>query len=331
MSIIVPVYNVEQYIDECINSLLNQTFENYEIIFVDDGSRDNSGSICDVYCEKYPNICKVFHKENQGVLSARDFGVKKANGDIIVFLDSDDCLRKDALEKICCTFEKKKCDMVLFEFSNNENYNKKEINFDFINNEEVEKKHLYKQMLLISSSNAVCLKATKRSLFNTAIDYSKFYFVKHGEDLLQSLQIVTDAKKIVYIDEVLYYYRQRENSTVHSFDPNRHKSIKAVHQELEKYIDLWEVPEYHPLHYAREVRGWVDTLFLYYDGKADSEILRELAEDEYFRNAYEKMDSKELSKKNLIAAKLLYERKYKLLEFYIGVIDALRKIKMKIK
>lgn len=88
-SIIIPIYNVEKYLNECIFSVLIQDFTNYEIILVNDGSSDNCGKICDEYANKYPQV-KVIHKENGGLSDARNFGIKEAKGDYLIFLDSDD-------------------------------------------------------------------------------------------------------------------------------------------------------------------------------------------------------------------------------------------------
>lgn len=97
ISIIVPVYNVEKYLGACIESILNQTYKDYELILVDDGSKDNSGKICDDYAEKYPNIY-AFHQANQGQGAARNFGVEKSKADWIVFVDSDDVAHPQLLE-----------------------------------------------------------------------------------------------------------------------------------------------------------------------------------------------------------------------------------------
>lgn len=99
ISFIIPVYNVEKYITKCIDSILTQTFEDYEIILVDDGSSDASGEICDFYAEKHLNI-NVIHKKNGGLSDARNAGIKIAKGDYIAFVDSDDYIGKDILQKV---------------------------------------------------------------------------------------------------------------------------------------------------------------------------------------------------------------------------------------
>ena len=97
VSVIVPVYRAEKYIKECIESIINQTFEDFELLLVDDGSPDNSGAICDEYALKDSRI-RVFHKENGGVSSARNEGIYKSNGEWLCFVDSDDIIEQTYLK-----------------------------------------------------------------------------------------------------------------------------------------------------------------------------------------------------------------------------------------
>ena len=99
ISIIIPVYNVEAYLDDCINSLLKQTYKNFEVILINDGSTDNSGIICDQYACK-DNRIKVYHKINEGVSIARNFGLEKAKGEWVCFIDSDDWIKDETLEYV---------------------------------------------------------------------------------------------------------------------------------------------------------------------------------------------------------------------------------------
>ena len=99
-SIIVPVYNTEKYLKECLDSLINQTYRDFEIILVDDGSTDSSGEICDIYAEQNPDRIKVIHKPNGGLISARITGNKHASGDYILNVDSDDFVSLDLLKTV---------------------------------------------------------------------------------------------------------------------------------------------------------------------------------------------------------------------------------------
>lgn len=115
VSVILPIYKVEKYINKAVNSVLNQTYKNLEIILVDDGSPDNCGKICDDYAKKDKRV-KVVHKKNGGLASARNAGINIANGDWIYFMDSDDWIELNTIEKTINFAAKNNCDMCLFDF-----------------------------------------------------------------------------------------------------------------------------------------------------------------------------------------------------------------------
>ena len=114
LSVIIPVYNVAKFLPECLNSVINQTYKNLEIILVNDGSTDNSGKICDEYALKDDRI-KVIHKKNGGLSDARNTGLKSCNGTLIAFLDSDDYLAKDFYEKLITSIETDNSDIAIGE------------------------------------------------------------------------------------------------------------------------------------------------------------------------------------------------------------------------
>ena len=113
ISIIVPVFNVENYLHRCIDSILVQTFKDFEVILVDDGSKDNSGKICDKFCEENSNM-KVIHKKNEGLISARRIALEMSSGDYCVFCDSDDFLEKNALEELHNVISSKNPDLIIY-------------------------------------------------------------------------------------------------------------------------------------------------------------------------------------------------------------------------
>lgn len=117
ISVIVPIYNVEKYIEKCINSIINQTYKDLEIILVDDGSTDSSGKICDEYAKKDKRI-KVIHKKNGGVSSSRNIALTIANGDYITWIDSDDWIEKDTYSKLADIILKNKADIIQFRLPN---------------------------------------------------------------------------------------------------------------------------------------------------------------------------------------------------------------------
>lgn len=113
-SILVPVYNVEKYLPECLESIENQTYRDFEVILVDDGSNDRSGEICDQFKERTTTNTTVLHKENQGLISARRIGIKNAKGEYCIFCDSDDFLETTALEELNQVIEQYDVDLIIY-------------------------------------------------------------------------------------------------------------------------------------------------------------------------------------------------------------------------
>ena len=339
-SIIIPVYNVEEYVGACIGSILQQTHQEVEIILIDDGSTDDSGKICDRYVLEYPDTIKVFHHQNQGPLRARCDGISHAAGDVCVFVDSDDCLRKDALEKMNTKFTETGCDLLLFNASTTDDFSTPFRTFTYHDGQcfsGEEKAAVYEVMITTSKLNAVCLKAVKRKIAAECAGEELQFSGRNGEDLLQSLPMVTRAEKICYLNQNLYYYRPRPGSAVHTFNPERHKSIRYVHQKMEKYIDVWGMQHLHPRHYAREVRGWVDCLkqLLVHPGNRKqngaADLMRELAEDAYFRNAYDRMAPDVLSASEKRLARWLYEKSWLRLKLAGAAARGVKKIQRLLK
>lgn len=206
VSVIVPVYNVEDYLSKCLDSLVNQTLKDIEIIVVNDGSPDNSQDIINEYALKYPKIIKSFKKKNGGLSSARNYGIKKATGEYIAFVDSDDWLELYGLEHLYNKAVSDDLDIVVFDslmvYDNrsdiylNARFNLSDI--DYID-------------YMISPPMA-CNKLYKRSLF------TKDYFFKNGifyEDLELIPSFVIKTKKIGYLNEDLYKYYQRTGSIMY--------------------------------------------------------------------------------------------------------------------
>lgn len=322
-SVIIPVYNTEAFLEECIASVLDQTYTGFELILVDDGSTDGSGVICDRYAERYPGKIIAVHTKNQGPFPARAKGIEEAAGDALVFLDSDDTVREDALALLAQCFEEASCDAVLFNSGMCTAYLSKPIRYPFRGTktcETVEKKELYRKTVSAQVPNSLCLKAVRRECMALPEDWERFSDVRHGEDLILSLYLMTNAKKIVYLDEGLYYYRERPGSLVHGFSPKRADSLKKVHGEMARFLEIWDMPELKPVHNARKVRGWVQNLEMLLDSRAGftkaefRELRQQLAEDPYFTEAFRAMDAAELTARQRLTAQCLYQKKYAALQ-----------------
>ena len=236
-SVLVPVYNVEEYIDCCLKSIINQTYKNFEIILVDDGSKDNSGKICDAYQDKYVNI-KVIHKENQGQLSARLVGLKYARGKYVVYVDSDDYIELDTLQKIHDVINTYGSDVVIYKWKiidEKNNLLSDNVNCLFLEGV-ISKDQIFKTLINSSNLNSMCIKCFMRELCDLNIDYSRYYQYKNAEDLLQTLPILAKASSFYYLNEALYSYRMNLNSVTHTFKKGSFKVLNIVRPILYDYI-----------------------------------------------------------------------------------------------
>lgn len=217
ISVIVPVYKVEKYLDECVDSIVNQTYDNLEIILVDDGSPDECPQMCDGWAKKDERI-RVIHKENGGLASARNAGMDICSGEYISFIDSDDWLELNAYENLLFYFDDK-TDIVKFDMIHND---------DIIPSETAEIQVCEKEILLNcflyhrdNMCSSVCDKLYKRSVI---INYRFPSINIHSEDYVMMAQIYSEKCTIKVINRRFYHYRIRENSictaplSEHSFD-----------------------------------------------------------------------------------------------------------------
>lgn len=243
ISIIVPVYNAEKYLDDCFCSLENQTQRNFEVILVDDGSTDSSGGKCDLFVERNNNAT-VIHTENQGLLLARREGVKIAKGDYYAFLDSDDCLSLDFISIIEDTIRNQNFpDIITFDFSRSI-----EISFSgMIARPGLPHSGLYVAELYACVKRAVCdgnfnnlaNKVIRRDVFDIDEDYSCFAGLMHGEDWLQAISIVDRGFSVYYLDVPLYYYRISGESSTHSFKRSQLDDLSKVFERLLTTASKW--------------------------------------------------------------------------------------------
>jgi len=232
ISIIVPVYNVEKYLKQCIETIQSQTYKNLEIILVDDGSPDNSGKICDEYAEQDSRI-KVIHKENGGVSSARNLGLEKATGEFIAFIDADDYISADYCEKLLTTLKQENADCVACGY-NRVYDNKTE---EIISKEpySLDNKAFLEKILFVQNGLGFChMKIWQKSVIaNIKFDEK----LKVGEDALFNIQASTNIKKFYMLNEALYNYRFNETSVVRNFDENYMNKYLASMQVAQKYVN----------------------------------------------------------------------------------------------
>ena len=200
VSIVVPVYNVKEYVFKCLDSLVRQSYEQIEIIVVDDGSTDGSGEICDEFARR-DKRAKVFHKKNGGLSSARNYGIKKVTGDYICLVDSDDWVKKDFVAKMVRAAERDDADVVVC------GYNEVVPERKVLSGEEATVK------LLVGQENMEIIawnKMYRRDLFDD-VSYPEG---ENYEDNLTTYKLLSRAGRVVYEAESLYVYREREGSIV---------------------------------------------------------------------------------------------------------------------
>ena len=243
VSVIVPVYKAEKYLHRCVDSILAQTFTDFELLLVDDGSPDRSGAICDQYAAADPRV-RVFHKPNGGVSSARNLGIEKANGEWLMFVDADDEICPMTLE-ICISKSVENClDILQFSFTRSREYtfnNENEgVVYDSLS-------YIKKRDYLVYVWGSI-IKTSIIKLNNIRFDVN----IKLAEDQFVMMDCLRCSNRIMRIGDKLYYYRQTEYSAT--------KNTKSS----DSLNSIFAVQNYKKLH--PEFSANIDNLILYFIG-----------------------------------------------------------------
>ena len=249
ISIIVPVYNVDKYLEKCINSLLDQTYENIEIILIDDGSKDKSGSICDVYSDNYKNI-KVVHKENAGLGYARNTGLEMTHGNYVTFVDSDDWVSQDLIQHMYIAMTENKVDFCKSGFQQVKN-NGEIVSITQYNNElfagEKAAKELLPRMVgsspYVHDSLEMCVCGV---LYNTEIiKKRKIRFPSEreliSEDLVFNIEYLQYSNGACSIEAVDYNYRINSISLSHRYRTDRLEASAFFYKEMRKKLEIFVI------------------------------------------------------------------------------------------
>lgn len=238
ISVVVPIYNVEKYLKKCIDSVLSQTYSNIEIILVDDGSTDNSPTICDEYAKKDDRI-RVIHKCNGGLSDARNVGMDYATGDLLSFIDSDDYIAEDMLETLFIQMIEEDSDMAICNFlyvdENGECIKERNVYFP-IQDGVFTKEEILTQTAQahFAPYTAATNKLYKRSLYNNI----KFPIGKTIEDAFVAHEIVDQCSRISCTSKPLYYYVQRHNSIMSiKFNLERLDGVEAFAKRAEYAVE----------------------------------------------------------------------------------------------
>lgn len=228
ISVVIPVYNVEMYIDKCVDSVINQTYKNLQIILVDDGSTDASGKLCDELAKK-DNRITVIHKKNGGLSSARNAGIDIAKGKYISFLDSDDFIDSTTVEKCVQRLKNNNADIVVFNRYNYYENGTKTLRYKIIEEDLVmdSEQAIYEMNSYKNFDMSACCKMFKTTLFKKI----RFPLGKISEDFYIMYLLFDKAKKIIYISEPLYYYLQRTGSISKSAKL-RYDFVEAAYNQM---------------------------------------------------------------------------------------------------
>ena len=257
VSIIVPIYNVEEYLEDCINSLIAQTYKNIEIILIDDGSKDRSGKICDSY-SKIDKRIRVIHKKNEGLSSARNKGLEESKGEYISFIDSDDKIDIDFIALLMEHIEKNKVDIAQCYFTNND----EEVGLDYRKNEVLNKREAIYRLNTNENVNfvIVCNKVYRKNVFKDI----QFPVGKINEDAFTMYKVLWNAEKgIAILGKKQYFYRLRNNSIMRNrFSTKRYDAFEAYENQLEFFKEKKEKKLYYAsvLIYQKILKNyWINT------------------------------------------------------------------------
>lgn len=336
ITIVIPVYNVEKYIDRCLNSVVNQTYDNLEIILVDDGSPDNCPKICDDWTKKDKRI-KVIHKKNAGLGMARNTGIDYATGEYICFFDSDDYVDLNLISRAYYTIKKYSADVVIYgiksvsetgkilsadiPMSDKELYIDDEVHSfilpNMIANDPASGKKLGFNM---SSSGAMySLKLIKNNHWHFV---SEREFI--SEDFYSLLDLYKYVKRVAVLHEAFYFYCYNKNSLSHVFDPNRYKRICYC------YSGMVIIAE--KCNYPSEVKICLDSQFLgsvicsmklivasNEDPKKKYDAVCAIIRDDFLQNVLTQMDTKNETKQRKILIFSLKHKMYKMVYLMLKI------------
>lgn len=270
VSVIVPVYNSEKYLRDCLHSVVNQTYQNLDIILVDDGSTDNSGMICDEYAQKDCRV-RVIHKKNGGNGDARNAGLQNAKGKWIVMSDNDDILHQRQIEILLAIADDKDADIAVGgyrPFKVDEVPQDQPVICDFLQSAEVlTDKHLYdddfvhkRSMILAVPWGKICKKELYHGIYYPAKS-------KH-DDAWVTWKLYENAKKVVFTPLILHYWREDPNSFGRcKFDVSHFDGLDAYGDQLEYFIRV-KKQRYVEIVYAE----YVETFFWCYNRMKEEQM-----------------------------------------------------------
>ena len=247
-SVIIPVYNVKEYLAKCISSVLSQTYDDYEIILVDDGSTDGSSELCDKYDIEDTRV-RAFHQKNQGVAAARNLGIEHASGDYILFVDSDDWIDSKTLEHLENRLEKKRYDVIIFSYAKeygDNSYIKYVIEDNRFAEDELSK-IVHRRLFGLTNSElnhpesleylSTCWGKAYRKECLQNCKFENIEQIGSFEDGLFNMDVLNENSTVDYINMPLYHYRYAKNSLSCKYRPHLHSQWDTLFNIIQQKIN----------------------------------------------------------------------------------------------
>ena len=251
VSVIVPVFNVEKYIEECIESICRQTYDKIEILLIDDGSKDRSGKLCDLLAER-DNRIRVFHKKNEGLGLTRNYGIDYIAGEYVVFVDSDDYIERDSIKRMINEAIRQNADLVVEEYKKVSEAGKilfdEKYEYEIFEGKDVKDKFLPRMIgscpdKTDSIFTTVCSKLYKAEIIKKS--GVRFHSERklQSEDLAYQLELIPYLNKVVVIPQSGYFYRDNSQSLTTTYKQNRFEESKKVYDYTVKQIEKLNIPD----------------------------------------------------------------------------------------
>ncbi len=242
-SLIIPVYNCEDYLNQCLESVMEQRFCDFELILVNDGSKDNSVGIMQSWAARYPEQIRLINKENEGVYLTRRRGLRESKGEYLLFLDADDrLLRADALQLIYDRIRSTGSDLLFFNATRNGT--QRMFSYPYQDGTVFEEKNfaeIYRLFLDTKEFQHLWNKVFRRDLVDWGFPDEAFDSRMMRDGPFQIVPLLSRAKKAVYLDEILYFYRDDNPASLsHHFKPEFFRSVVSLHERVAKEAVGWK-------------------------------------------------------------------------------------------
>ena len=311
ISVIIPIYNAEKYLEKCLTSILNQDCKNIELLLIDDGSTDNSGSICDYYAQRYSNVF-AYHKKNNGSASARNYGLALSKGDYISFVDADDYLNRNFFNILLNLAIRHDADIVQCDYITVKEYVEESAEAQTTIDE------CYNRITEYQNTDVLKMFCNKKSYIKEAVLWNKIYKKelfeglrfpenKYVDDEFLICQIIYRAQKIIDVDLKLYYYYMSENSQMRSNPTIKNIDVvEVIENQLNFFDEVNQRTLYNMLlyRYYSSISSSIYLIKRYFPTEKD--ILKVLVDKK--KNWYNALLVKEISLKDkiLLTIRILY-------------------------